>query len=139
MSDEEISKLAGQFAAALAPVLAQMITQQHKPMVDEIKRRKQETIFGGFYIGIAVRKQPQIRQQPPTMKTPTEDQRAIARKCASVEEGVKELKRTGLNGGKAIKLIAQQNPKAYNVWRSAPVQQSKSGRFPSTMFAIRGV
>jgi hypothetical protein len=72
------------------------------------------------------------------MKTPTEDQRAIARKCTSVEEGVKELKRTGLNGGKAIKLIAQQNPKAYNQWRAAPIE-GRARSLPSTMFSIRGV
>jgi uncharacterized protein YoaH (UPF0181 family) len=73
------------------------------------------------------------------MREPSEEQRTIARKCASVEEGVKELKRYGMSEGRAIKLIAKQNPGAYNKWRQAPVQQGRARSLPSTMFSIRGV
>jgi hypothetical protein len=72
------------------------------------------------------------------MREPSEEQKAIARKCASVEAGKKELARTGMTEGAAIKLIAQQNPAAYNAWRVAPVQ-SKARPLATSKFRFRGV
>jgi len=70
---------------------------------------------------------------------PTSEQVTVARKCASVEAGVKELRRYGMSEGRAIKLIAQQNPDAYNHWRSAPMPQSKARPLASTRFRFSGV
>jgi len=70
---------------------------------------------------------------------PTEDQILCARKCANVQEGVKDLMRQGMRSeGAAIKLIAQQNPKAYNEWRRSP-PQPKARSLATSKFRFSGV
>jgi hypothetical protein len=58
------------------------------------------------------------------MKT-TDEQRRIARECSTFADGVTKLRRTGLSGGRAIKLLAEQNAPLYNMWREQPPQQGK--------------
>jgi len=70
----------------------------------------------------------------------TDKQKEIAARCATVEDGIRQLKREGLNAGKAIKLIAEQNGKIYNRWREQqPVQPKVTDLAKNPQrFSVRG-
>jgi hypothetical protein len=70
----------------------------------------------------------------------TDRQKDIAARCATVEDGIRQLKRVGLNAGKAIKLIAEQNGKVYNQWREQQPVQPKSTDLAKSpqRFSFRG-
>jgi hypothetical protein len=75
------------------------------------------------------------------MKDATDEQKRIARECASVPGGVAELKRAGLSEGRAILLISKHNPKKYNQWRAQPSTPRKATDIArsATRFHFQGV
>jgi hypothetical protein len=75
------------------------------------------------------------------MKDATDEQKRIARECASVPDGVTRLKREGLSEGRAIMLIAEYNSQKYNEWRAQPPTQRKATDIArsATRFHFQGV
>jgi hypothetical protein len=75
------------------------------------------------------------------MKDASDEQKRIARECASVPGGVAELKRAGLSESRAIRLIAKVNRQVYNTWRAQPATPRKSTDIArsATRFHFQGV
>src|SRR5262249_483438 len=98
------------------------------------------TIFFDGKWAVWVRPKRSATKQTNDMKDASDEQKAIARECANVPDGVAKLKRAGLSEGCAILLIAKHNTKAYNAWREQPITQPKpsdTARQPGR-FAFKG-